>query len=57
MGKGIIRGELRFYCATKGRADCVGCRFNIPYTYNPKWDVNIFDEPVEKPAGFKVKIQ
>ncbi|KAG6918876.1 hypothetical protein DXG01_010940 [Tephrocybe rancida] len=28
-------------------------RFNIPFTYNPKWDVNIFDEPVEKQAAFK----
>ncbi|KAG5635650.1 hypothetical protein H0H81_010520 [Sphagnurus paluster] len=32
-------------------------RFNIPFTYKPKWDVNIFDEPVEKDAAFKVKIQ
>ncbi|KAG7091286.1 hypothetical protein E1B28_010334 [Marasmius oreades] len=25
-------------------------RFNIPFGYTPKWDVNIFDEPEEKPA-------
>ncbi|RDB24967.1 Aldehyde reductase 1 [Hypsizygus marmoreus] len=31
-------------------------RFNIPYTYKPKWDVNIFDEPIEKAAALKVKI-
>ncbi|TFK44982.1 NADP-dependent oxidoreductase domain-containing protein [Crucibulum laeve] len=31
-------------------------RFNIPITYNPKWDVNIFDEPEEKAASFKVNI-
>ncbi|KAG6830943.1 hypothetical protein H0H87_006704 [Tephrocybe sp. NHM501043] len=34
-------------------------RFNIPFTYKPKWDVNIFDEPAEKEAAFKAssKIQ
>ena len=32
-------------------------RHNIPFTYKPKWDVNIFDEPIEKQASFKVKIQ
>ncbi|KAG6828279.1 hypothetical protein H0H92_008551 [Tricholoma furcatifolium] len=34
-------------------------RFNIPFTYKPKWDVNIFDEPAEINAAFKAssKIQ
>lgn len=32
-------------------------RFNIPRTYKPKWDVNIFDEPEEKGAAVNVKIQ
>ncbi|KAG5642206.1 hypothetical protein DXG03_003397 [Asterophora parasitica] len=32
-------------------------RFNIPFTYKPKWDVNIFDEPIEKQAAFSAKIQ
>ncbi|KAG6893102.1 hypothetical protein C0993_001994 [Termitomyces sp. T159_Od127] len=34
-------------------------RFNIPFTYKPKWDVNIFDEPIEKQAAFRAssKIQ
>ncbi|KAF8058699.1 NADP-dependent oxidoreductase domain-containing protein [Lyophyllum atratum] len=32
-------------------------RFNIPITYKPKWDVNIFDEPIEKPASYTPKIQ
>lgn len=31
-------------------------RHNIPFTYDPKWDVNIFDEPIEKTATFKAKI-
>ncbi|KAF8652280.1 hypothetical protein AX16_004469 [Volvariella volvacea WC 439] len=31
-------------------------RFNIPFNYTPKWDVNIFDEPVEKQASFNVNI-
>ncbi|KAI6009876.1 NADP-dependent oxidoreductase domain-containing protein [Pisolithus marmoratus] len=31
-------------------------RFNIPITYNPKWDINVFDEPIEKSATHKVKI-
>ncbi|KAL4263967.1 NADP-dependent oxidoreductase domain superfamily protein [Pleurotus pulmonarius] len=29
-------------------------RFNIPYTYKPMWDINIFDEPIEKQATNKV---
>ncbi|KAG6871872.1 hypothetical protein C0995_015545 [Termitomyces sp. Mi166 len=34
-------------------------RYNIPFTYKPKWDVNIFDEPIEKQAAFRAssKIQ
>ncbi|KAF9494130.1 Aldo/keto reductase [Pleurotus eryngii] len=31
-------------------------RFNIPYTYKPKWDINVFDEPIEKQATNTVKI-
>lgn len=31
-------------------------RYNIPFTYKPKWDVNIFDEPIEKQASIQVKI-
>ncbi|KAF9467215.1 NADP-dependent oxidoreductase domain-containing protein [Collybia nuda] len=33
-------------------------RFNIPFTLAdcPSWDINIFDEPEEKPATHKVKI-
>ncbi|KAF7586001.1 hypothetical protein BBP40_009724 [Aspergillus hancockii] len=30
-------------------------RYNIPYTANkPRWDIDIFGEPEEKPAGHKV---
>lgn len=29
-------------------------RYNIPFRYQPKWDINIFDEPIEKEAGNKV---
>lgn len=32
-------------------------RFNIPLTYTPKWDINVFDEPIEKQATHGVKIQ
>lgn len=32
-------------------------RFNTPFSYSASWDVNIFDEPVEKAASFKVKIK
>ncbi|RXW24957.1 hypothetical protein EST38_g865 [Candolleomyces aberdarensis] len=32
-------------------------RFNIPITYNPKWDINLFDEEEEKVAGHKPKVQ
>jgi len=31
-------------------------RFNIPFNYNPKWDVNIFNEPAEKNATYGIKI-
>ncbi|TFK65557.1 Aldo/keto reductase [Pluteus cervinus] len=31
-------------------------RFNIPFNYQPKWDVNIFDEPAELAANFRAKI-
>ena len=32
-------------------------RFNIPYTANkPRWDINIFGEPEEKPATHKVNL-
>ncbi|TFK50747.1 Aldo/keto reductase [Heliocybe sulcata] len=32
-------------------------RFNIPYNYSPRWDINIFGEPEEAKATNKVKIQ
>ncbi|KAM6502598.1 NADP-dependent oxidoreductase domain containing protein [Amanita muscaria] len=32
-------------------------RFNIPYTYKPTWDINIFNELVEQGTTYKVKIQ
>ncbi|KAJ2928624.1 hypothetical protein H1R20_g8435, partial [Candolleomyces eurysporus] len=32
-------------------------RFNIPITYNPKWDINLFDEEEEKVAGHKPKVE
>ncbi|KDQ56293.1 hypothetical protein JAAARDRAFT_132718 [Jaapia argillacea MUCL 33604] len=32
-------------------------RFNIPYNYNPRWDINIFGEPEEKGASNPVRIQ
>ncbi|OAX36381.1 Aldo keto reductase [Rhizopogon vinicolor AM-OR11-026] len=31
-------------------------RFNIPFRENPKWDINIFNEEVEKAATFQVKM-
>ncbi|KAF9075499.1 NADP-dependent oxidoreductase domain-containing protein [Rhodocollybia butyracea] len=31
-------------------------RFNIPYGYKPRWDINIFDEPEEKNATNPVNI-
>ncbi|KAF9012606.1 NADP-dependent oxidoreductase domain-containing protein [Cyathus striatus] len=32
-------------------------RFNIPYGYKPKWDINLFGEPEEKDASVQVKIE
>jgi len=31
-------------------------RFNIPICYQPKWDINVFNEEVEKEASHSVKI-
>ncbi|MBW0553807.1 hypothetical protein O181_093522 [Austropuccinia psidii MF-1] len=31
-------------------------RFNVPITYSPKWDINVFDGEQEKQATHKVKI-
>jgi len=31
-------------------------RFNIPYGYKPKWDINLFNEPLEKDAAHTPKI-
>ncbi|KAJ7125394.1 Aldo/keto reductase [Mycena epipterygia] len=31
-------------------------RFNIPYRYNPSWDIDIFGEPEEAKATYKIKI-
>ncbi|KAI0732537.1 NADP-dependent oxidoreductase domain-containing protein [Fomitopsis betulina] len=31
-------------------------RFNIPYTYTPQWDINIWNEPSEQAATHKPKI-
>lgn len=32
-------------------------RFNIPFTYKPQWDINVFGEEQEKDAKFTVKLQ
>ncbi|EPT02531.1 hypothetical protein FOMPIDRAFT_1022863 [Fomitopsis schrenkii] len=32
-------------------------RFNVPYTYSPQWDINIWNEPSEQSATHKPKIQ
>ncbi|EIM80886.1 Aldo/keto reductase [Stereum hirsutum FP-91666 SS1] len=32
-------------------------RFNTPAAYNPKWDINMFNEPAELSATYKVKIE
>ncbi|WFD30626.1 D/L-glyceraldehyde reductase [Malassezia sp. CBS 17886] len=32
-------------------------RFNVPIAYNPVWDINLFDEDIEKPAKHRVKVQ
>ncbi|KAL0955625.1 hypothetical protein HGRIS_001858 [Hohenbuehelia grisea] len=54
--KQIALGEEEYKAITK-----VGennhTRFNIPFTYDPKWDINTFNEPVEKDATHQVKIQ
>ncbi|KAH7928723.1 Aldo/keto reductase [Leucogyrophana mollusca] len=31
-------------------------RYNTPFTFNPKWNINLFDEDVEKAAANQVKI-
>ncbi|KAL4071342.1 NADP-dependent oxidoreductase domain-containing protein [Scleroderma yunnanense] len=31
-------------------------RFNVPITYNPKWDINVFDELEERNTTHQVKI-
>jgi L-glyceraldehyde reductase len=31
-------------------------RYNVPYTFKPKWDIDIFDTPEEKNATHQVKI-
>ncbi|KAJ6497422.1 NADP-dependent oxidoreductase domain-containing protein [Mycena sanguinolenta] len=31
-------------------------RYNIPYRYNPSWDISLFDDPEEAKATNKVKI-
>lgn len=32
-------------------------RYNVAYTYDPIWDINVFNDPSEKPASNQVKIQ
>ncbi|EGO00594.1 hypothetical protein SERLA73DRAFT_178439 [Serpula lacrymans var. lacrymans S7.3] len=32
-------------------------RYNTPAGYSPKWDINLFDEPIELSATHKVKVQ
>lgn len=32
-------------------------RFNIPATYKPKWDINLFNEPAEQDATYQVKVE
>ena len=32
-------------------------RYNTPYTYTPKWDINVFGEEVEKNATHQIKIE
>ncbi|KZT72355.1 Aldo/keto reductase [Daedalea quercina L-15889] len=38
-----------------GKRDHV--RFNIPYNYTPRWDINVFDEESEKGATHKPKVK
>jgi len=39
---------------TLGLTSSLDNRFNIPF-FN-KWDINVFDEPEEQVATFKVKV-
>lgn len=32
-------------------------RFNVPKSYTPQWNINVFDTPEEKDAKYQVKIQ
>ncbi|KAH9922112.1 Aldo/keto reductase [Fomitopsis serialis] len=32
-------------------------RFNVPYNYSPRWDINIFNEPSEQPATTTPKLK
>lgn len=32
-------------------------RYTIPYTFSPQWDINVFNEDVEKTASHQIKIQ
>lgn len=32
-------------------------RFTLPYVFKPKWDINVFNDDVEKGATYQVKIQ
>ncbi|WFD45340.1 D/L-glyceraldehyde reductase [Malassezia psittaci] len=32
-------------------------RYNTPITYDPPWDINVFDEPVEQKATHQLKIE
>nr|GAT56144.1 predicted protein [Mycena chlorophos] len=40
-----------------GRGKDKEVRYNIPYAYEPKWDVAIFGDEKEKEAKYQVKIQ
>jgi hypothetical protein len=31
-------------------------RYNIPVTFKPKWNINVFNEEIEKSATAQVKI-
>ena len=32
-------------------------RFNIPFTYAPNWDINIFNDPAEQGATHKPRVK
>lgn len=32
-------------------------RFNVPYNYKPRWNINVFNEDEEKPAKHTIKIK